>query len=252
MKVGVRVKVRVRVLVLAPLVLMALAFPVAPATASSSGLCIVHGASARTGVDISGLENREPWHLNASDGLSVTVTAPFDFRTPEAFEQGAGGVTTFYWLASLGIMERHATDPWGSGTIHDLGLAGYAVLGPRFGMGAAAYGTAEADSCSWFVDVVLDDVNPWLTVFGGGALAVGVLGIAGVALAARRGRGWPARLIAAVLGATAGTALFAAAGQFGIIPYDGGGYLALLVGLLAGLLLAGRFRSRNRGATPNG
>ncbi len=245
-------KVRVRVLVLAALVLMALAFPVAPATASSSGLCTVHGASARTAVDISGLENGKPWHLNASDGLSVTVTAPFDFRTPDAFERGAGGVTTFYWLASLGVMERHATDPWGSATIHDLGLTGYAVLGPRFGMGAAAYGTDEADSCSWFVDVVLDDVNPWLTVFGGGALAVGVLGIAGVALAARRGRGWPARLLAAVLGATAGTALFAAAGQFGMVPYDGGGYLALLVGLLAGLLLAGRVRSRNRGATPNG
>ncbi len=214
------------------------------ASASTSGPCVVSGSAGPSTIDLGALEPGDPWHVRSSDRLTVEVTAPFAFKDPEPFEEQAGGVTTFYMLASLGIMDRYSTVPWGSGTIREFDLTRQAILGPRFGMGAAAYGAADEETCSWFVDIVLEDVSPLLTVFGGGALLAGMLCIAGVLLAARRGRGWPARLIAAALGGVAGAALFSATGQFGLIGWDEqGGFAAVGVGLIIGLMAAGRLRS---------
>lgn len=213
------------------------------ASASSSGTCTVSGSSGSSTVDIGGLEPGQPWRVRSGDRLSVEVTAPFAFRDPESFEEQAGGVTTFYFLASLGIMERHASVLWGSGAITGYDLARNAILGPRFGMGGAAYGPSEEDSCGWYVDIVVDDVNPFLTVFGGGALAVAALGIAGIIVAARRGRGRPARIVATILGGVSGAALFSAIGQFGLIAWDEPGGIGLLAGAVIGLVASGVRRS---------
>lgn len=226
-------------MLMAAVLVIAIAAP-AITSASTAGPCTVVGSAGSSTIDVA---TGEPWHVRSSDRLTVEVTAPFTFRDPEPFEEEAGGVTTFYMLASLGIMERYPTVPWGSGTIRDYDLTRHAILGPRFGMGAGAYGPSDEDTCSWFVDIVLDDVNPLLTVFGGGALLASILAIAGVLLAARRGRGWLARLTAGALGGVAGSAIFSATGQFGLIGWDEpGGFVALGVGLIIGLLASGRLR----------
>ena len=78
------------------------------------------------------------------------------------------------------------------------------------------YGVSvPSDICGWSGTIVLDDVQPLLTVLGGGACVVALLAAIVVLLSIRiRGRWW-LRLAIGLVGAAAWVATWSAVDQFG-------------------------------------
>jgi hypothetical protein len=103
-------------------------------------------------------------------------------------------------------------------------------------------GSASGDgSCSGQVTIIIDDVNPLLTVLGGGGLVLFVLGLIIVLIGARSEGGCLMQLIDAGFGFLGGAGLALSLEQFGIldptVPIGLG--LAVILALV-GFILTGR------------
>jgi hypothetical protein len=162
--------IRARSLAALALTAAALAASLAtPATAAASvdGSCTVTGTATSSGpVD---LGTTDVWHVRTSDSLSITATSTEPMT-------GASG-----WISALGF-----DLPIGSATSSgDLSISVDAVpasvvgvIGRVFVLSGRSNGASGG--CLTHVQVIVDDVNPLLTVLGAGGLAAAVLGLLGL------------------------------------------------------------------------
>lgn len=199
-----------------------------PAAATIEPPCSGTGTSTSGGqID---LTTAAEWHL-----LSTDVAGGFGQAT---VEMTSGTVSAYALGLSLPIASGSG-DGSTSGSVEGVSVAPYAFLGQRFTVAGSASG--DSGSCSGEVTIILDDVNPLLTVFGGGGLALGVLGLLAIFLGARSGGGLLARVLALVFGGLGGGGFGLALEQFGILdPTSLIGVALLIVGALLGVVLAGR------------
>lgn len=204
---------------------LALATPVAVATVT--GGCTVTGTSPAGSID---LTIAGEWHLRSTDVVGGSGTAPSPQKAATVFAYSLG--------LPLPVVSGQSEDDEGDteGSASGIVVSTYAVLGHRFVVAGVS------DSCSGQVIIVLDDVNPLLTILGGGGLALAILGLLVVLWTARRGSGCGMTLIGGVAGALAGLGLALLLEQLGVIdPTTFIGLALVVLGALLGLFLGGRF-----------
>ncbi|MEW5992440.1 MAG: hypothetical protein AB1736_14010 [Chloroflexota bacterium] len=125
------------------------------------------------------------------------------------------------------------------GSVSGVSVAAFAYLGARFVVSGSASG--EGGSCSGSITIILDDVNPALTLFGGGGLLLAVIGLVAIFMGARSAGGMGTRILAAILGLLGGAGLGLALEQFGVLdPTSFVGLAIAILGFVLGFVLAGR------------
>ena len=219
-----------RLATLALLGALFMAFP-AIATATIDPPCSGTGHSSSGDID---LTTQHEWHMNSTDtaGGDGSSTAPMKAAVVRAYAFGG---------LSLPVAQGTSDDGSSSGSVSGLSVDAYAVLGARFYVAGSASGDNGA-SCSGSILIILDDVNPVLTVFGGGGLALFVIGLIAVLLLARSGGGCFLQIVALLLGLLGGAGLAIALGQFGLLDATQPVGLAFpVVGAVAGAGTCGRF-----------
>jgi len=202
-----------------------------PAAATISPPCSGTGTSTSGGeID---LTTATEWHLKSTDtaGGSGQSTVEMQSATVSASALGlavpiAGG----------------SGDGDTQGSVSGVSVAAFAYLGARFVVSGSASG--EGGSCSGSITIILDDVNPLLTLFGGGGIVLALIGLLAIFMGARSAGGMGARILAAILGGLGGAGLGLALEQFGVLdPTSFVGLVIALVGLVLGFVLAGRLGS---------
>jgi hypothetical protein len=208
------------------------------ALADTYGPCRVSATIGGASSDVTTLRD---WHTRSTDQVILAMTAPFSIR-PQSDPYGGGPPARSYWLAGLGLNAEKGVDGSSPGTTAPLDFAPERVLGARFSLNWSINGPESGDQCSWTAAVVLDDVNPLLTVLGGGALLLAVIALVAIVASIRVRARWWLRIGLGVLGAVGGIAAESALEQFAVIPWKSGfvlGLILMLVGLVAGLVLVG-------------
>jgi hypothetical protein len=159
---------------------------VAPAAGTVSGGCTLSGSTTSGGaVD---LTTTRVWHLRSTDHDSAAATAPSAQTAVTVRAYAFGFALPVAGGTSAGETAAEASD---------INLALFGRLGRVFavsGSSAAAGGTG----CEGQVLIVLDDVNPFLTVIGIGGVVAIVLGALGIFWSSRRPLG-VGRFITAVV-----------------------------------------------------
>ncbi|HXG25968.1 MAG TPA: hypothetical protein VNL94_03835 [Candidatus Binatia bacterium] len=124
-----------------------------------------------------------------------------------------------------------------SGSVSGVSASYLAVLGARF----TVAGRAD-NGCAGSITIIIDDVNPLLTVLGGGGLLLALVG-ALVVLAAMRGEaGVGKRIVSAIFGLLGGVGAALAAEQFRLLdPTQPIGLIIAIAAAVIGLLTAGIF-----------
>jgi hypothetical protein len=219
---------------LAPLMIgaVALAVPVV-ATATVDGGCKVTGTSTSTGaID---LTTAAEWHLKSTDVAGGNGTAPS--------KQTSASVGAYALGLQLPIASGSG-DGDTAGSVDGVSVSAYSALGARFTVAGSS--TGEGGGCSGQVNIILDDVNPLLTVFGGGGIALAIVAALVLVLAMVNGGGIGSRILGLVFGALGGAGLGLALEQFGILdPTTLIGLVILVIGAVLGLVLPGLL---NRGS----
>ena len=199
------------------------------AWATVTGGCQVTGNSSSGGtID---LTTQDTWHLKSTDTAGGSGTAPSPQKTAQvaAYALGLG----------LPIASGNG-DGSTSGSVDGVAVSTYAVLGARFTV------AGSSDSCSGHVIVILDDVNPLLTVLGGGGIAAAVIGLLVLLAGARGAGGGGSRFVGLIFGFLGGCGLGLALEQFGVLDSTQPiGLVIGVVGAVLGLLLPGRLASRS-------
>jgi hypothetical protein len=213
------------------LAVLALAFPVV-ASATITPPCQGTGTSTSGNVD---LTTAFEWHLKSTDtaGGSGSSTVPMKSANVTAYAFGGLGIPI---AGGTGKGET-------SGSVDGVSVKTYAVLGSRFYVAGSASG--DGASCSGNIIIVIDDVNPVLTAFGGGALLLFLLCLIGVLLLARSSGGAFLTVISVILGILGGAGLAVTLGQFGALDATSPIGLAFpLVGAVVGAATCGRMGPR--------
>ena len=222
----------------APLLIaaLAIAFPVV-ASATVDGGCKVTGTSTSTGaVD---LTTAAEWHLKSTDVAGGNGTAPS--------KQTSASVGAYALGLQLPIASGSG-DGDTAGSIEGVSVSAYSALGARFTVAGSS--TGEGGGCSGQVKIILDDVNPLLTAFGGGGAALAIVGMIVLLLTAMNGGGIGSRILGLLFGAVGGAGLGLALEQFGIVdPTTFIGLLILALGAVLGLIVPGLL---NRAPVPAG
>jgi hypothetical protein len=158
----------------------------APAAATVAGGCTLSASSTSGGpVD---LTKTRVWHLQSTDHVSAAATAPAAQTTVTVRAYAFGFALPVAGGTSAGAPAAEATDI-------DMSLFG------RLGRVFAVAGSSTAgggNGCDGEVLIVLDDVNPLLTVLGLGGVVAIVVGGLGVFWSSRRPTG-VGRFITAVI-----------------------------------------------------
>jgi hypothetical protein len=216
---------------------LALAIP-AVVSADVNGGCSATGNSTSGGsID---LTTESEWHMKSTDTASGEGTAPTKMTSASVAAHALG----------LSIPIASGTDVGGgtSGSVDDVKLSTLAILGARFTVSGTASG--PQGSCDGQVTVILDDVNPLMTVLGGGGMALALLGGVILLLSMALGGGIPSRLLAGVFGLLGGAGLGLGLEQMGILnPTTPIGLILAIVGLILGIVLPGLLHSKP--PTPN-
>ena len=179
-----------RMLVIAAVGAIVLALPAAVA-ADVDGGCTLTGTSTSGGpVD---LTSTQIWHLQSTDQISGTATAPDTqwHATVDASVLGIG--IPVVSGASEGA--THADSELYS--VSTLAAVGRVLV-------LTGTSTGPHAGCSGQIEVIIDDVNPLLTVMGGGGAAGIVLGLLGLALAVRKPASGRRMVLATAAGALVG------------------------------------------------
>jgi hypothetical protein len=217
-----------RFVVLGLAIAFALALPAAAAAVMTKGTCQATGTAASSGsVD---LTTATEWHMKSTDVAGGNGTA--------AAKQTSAEVAA-YWLGIGLTITSGSGDGDTAGSVSGVQVSTYAILGARFTVAGSSVG--EDGGCAGHVTIVLDDVNPLLTVFGGGGVLLAVVGALVLLWALRAPASCLSRVLAGLFGLLGGAGLGLALEQFGIL--DPTTYLGLgvaVVGLLLGLALPGR------------
>ena len=203
-----------------------------PAAATIDPPCSGTGTST-SGGDID-LTTATEWHL-----LSTDVAGGHGQST---VEMKSGSVAAHALGLSLPIASGSG-DGDTQGSVEGVSVSAFAILGQRFLVSCSASG--DSGSCAGEIEIILDDVNPLMTVLGGGGLVLAVIGLVAIVMGARSGGGLGARIVAAILGGLGGAGLGVALEQFAILdPTSFMGLVIAVVGLVLGLVLAGRMSAR--------
>jgi hypothetical protein len=206
---------------------MLLALPAAVA-ATIVGGCTGEGHAASGSVN---LTTATEWHVRPSDvgGGSGTAPAPVKAASVGAYAAGI----------QIPIASGTSEDGETTGSVEGVSVSLFAALGARFVIAGSATGDA---TCNGQITVIIDDVNPVLTVFGGGGLLLALIGLLAIIMGARSRGTTAVRGLAVLFGGLGGLGLALALEQFGILdPTQPIGLLIALVGALLGLGMAGRF-----------
>jgi hypothetical protein len=220
-------------------IVLALAFP-GFATADVSGGCTAQGHSTSGGtID---LATNSEWHMKSTDVAGGSGTAPAAMKSASVAAHALG----------LSIPIASASGVSGtSGEVDDVDMSTFALFGQRFTVSGSA--TGDGGTCSGEITVILDDVNPLMTVFGGGGMALGLVGLAAILLGMFLGGGLLSRLLAGLFGGLGGLGLALGLEQFGVLdPTSSLGLLIVVLGLVAGAFLAGSLHNRATPAQPGG
>lgn len=216
------------------LVGMLFAFP-GGAAATITGGCTGEGHATSGGVN---LTTATEWHIKRTDvgGGSGTAPAPIKAASVGAYAAGV----------SIPIASGTSEDGETSGSVENVSASTLAILGSRFII--AGSGTGDA-TCNGQITIIIDEVNPLLTVLGGGGLLLALLGLLAIIMGARSQAGWGSRILAFVLGGLGGLGLGLALEQFGVLdPTQPIGLGIAVIAAVLGLLLAGRLGSRTEPA----
>ncbi|MGH2407821.1 MAG: hypothetical protein ACRDF7_07085, partial [Candidatus Limnocylindrales bacterium] len=179
-----------RVLVVAGVSVIVLALPPVVA-ADVGGGCTLTGTSTSGGtID---LTVTPVWHLRSGDQISGTATAPGTqyHATVDASVLGIGIPVVTGQSAGATHADSDAY------AVSTLALVGRVLV-------LSGTSTGPHGDCSGQVEIIIDDVNPLLTVMGGGGAAAAVLGLLGLALALRRPASGRRMVLALAAGALVG------------------------------------------------
>lgn len=208
---------------------MILAMPASVAAKMDRGTCQATGTATSSGsVDLTTIEE---WHMQSTDVAGGTGTA--------GAKQTSGQVAAYALGIGLPIASASG-DGDTEGSVQGVQVATYAILGARFAVSGSSVG--EDGGCAGHFTVILDDVNPLLTVLGGGGLVLFLLGLLGMIWTSRKAASAATRIMSAIFGLISGIGLALALEQFGVI--DARTYVGLgiaIVLLVVGFILAGRF-----------
>jgi hypothetical protein len=198
-----------------------------PGAAVVNGGCTAQATASKSGaID---LTTQAEWHVRTDDVISGSGTAPSDqtFVTISAYALGV----------AVPIVNNTGKGKTGSAGPHN--VSSYSWIAKTI------TGSGSSDSCTGYVTLVIDDVNPLATLAGGGGVAAGVLGLIGmIAVARRQGSSGP-RLGGLLAGLLAGVGFGLALQQYGYLdPRNLAGLALPGVGALVGLLSAGSLRRR--------
>jgi len=205
------------------------------AHATINGGCTASGQSTSGSVD---LTSATEWHLKSTDTAGGEGQSPAQMTSAEVHA----------YVLGLAIPIASGTGNGGtSGAVTGVSVAPFAILGHRFTVAGTASGQG---ACSGEITIILDDVNPALTAFGGGGLLLFAVGVVAILLGARSSGGLPRRILVAVLGGLGGAGLGVALAQFGVLDATSLVGLALAIGgLVLGFVITGPL---GRGASPAG
>jgi hypothetical protein len=214
-----------------------LAFP-SMTSATINGGCHAQGDSTSGGtVDLTTLDE---WHLKSTDLVSASGSAPTTMTS--------ASVSAYALGMSIPIASGSGTGGT-KGEIDSLDISTFGMLGARFTVQGSASG--PGGSCSGTITIVLDDVNPLMTVTGGGGIAA-VLGAAiAIVLGAVFGGGLLSRVLGGLFGALGGLGLGLSLEQFGLLdPTSPIGLIVLLVCVVVGLIVPGILHSQAAAPSP--
>jgi hypothetical protein len=196
------------------------------ASATITGPCHATGTSTSGTADFA---TDNVWHLKSTDTAggsgqsdvkmtSASVVA-YALGIPIPIASGSGNGDT-------------------SGSVSGVSVATYAILAHRFVVHGEAHGEAN---CSGDIEVIIDDVNPLLTILGGGGALAAIVGLVLVVLFARSSGGCLLQLLAALFGGLGGAGLGLALEQFDVLdPQTLIGLAIAIVCALLGFALCGR------------
>jgi hypothetical protein len=208
-------------LALAVTVVVALATPASAALAAITGGCTASGSASRSGsVD---LTTATEWRVRSDDVVNASGRAPR--------EQTGAQASAYAFFVPVGLLVT--TGKGLEGTTGPYAVSDYAWIARVFVV------AGSSDTCSGSIRVVIEDVNQFATLVGGGGLLLFLVGMLGV-IASALGRGLGPRLLGGGLsGLLAGFGLALLLPQFGAIdPRDPIGLALLAVGLIIGTLAA--------------
>ena len=208
-------------LALAATVAVSLATSASPALAVITGGCTATGSASRSGdVD---LATATEWRLRTDDVVNATGRAPR--------EQTAAQASAYAFFVPLSLLVATGRGPEGSAGPY--AVSDYAWIARIFVV------AGSSDTCGGSIRIVIEDVNPFATLVGGGGLLLFLVGALGV-IASALGRGLGPRLLGGGLGGlVAGFGLALLLPQLAVIdPRDPIGLALLAVGLLVGTLAA--------------
>jgi hypothetical protein len=197
-----------------------LAYP-GGAAATIRGGCTGTGTATSGGVDVT---TATEWHIRKDDVGGGSGEGP---------TAHAGSVAAF----ALGIPIASGTSVPGesSGVVSGVSASTFALLGARF----VVSGTAD-NGCSGEIEIIIDDVNPLLTVLGGGGAALAVIGLLAVLVMLRGGKSFARRVLDALFGLFGGLGLALALEQFGVLdPTQMIGLFIVIGAAIVGLLSTG-------------
>jgi hypothetical protein len=196
------------------------------ALATVTGGCEVTGESPRGSID---LTTATEWHLRSTDLVGGRGSAPEP--------QKAVTVVAYSLGLPLPVVSAVSEDEEGEteGSTSGIAVSTYAALGHRFFVAGAS------TSCSGSVLIILDDVNPFLTLLGGGGLVAAVVGLLAMLWVARHEDGCLMTLLGAFFGLLTGLGLSLLLEQLGFFDPTVPLGLGLVVVLaVIGAILAGR------------
>jgi hypothetical protein len=220
-----------RVIAGVALVTLLLAFP-ATAAATITGGCTGEGHSTSSSANLTA---DSEWHLKRDDVAGGSGTAPSPMKAATVSAYGLG--------LAIPIAAGTSEDGDTAGSVEGVSVSAYATLGQRFVVAGSA--TGDGTPCSGRIEIIIDDVNPVLSVLGGGGILLAVLGLLGV-LSMMRGRSsLSRRIVSALVGAVGGLGAALALEQFRVLdPTQLIGLFIVIGAAVIGFVTAGMFSGR--------
>jgi hypothetical protein len=201
------------------LVALLMAFPAAAGATIRDG-CTGEGHSTSSSAN---LTTDTVWHLLKADIAGGSGTAPGKIHS--------ASVSAYALGIPIPIASGTSDEGKTAGSVEGVNVATYAVLGHRFVVGGSASGDVK---CSGEIDIIIDDVNPLLTVLGGGGTILAIIGLIALLLFARSKGGCAYRVLSGFLCSLGGLGGALALEQFGVI--DPTSFIGLFILIGAGVL----------------
>jgi hypothetical protein len=213
---------------------MLLAFP-GTAAATIRGGCTGTGTATSSTVD---LTTATEWHVKKDDVGGGTGQSPSKVKSASVGASALG--------ISIPIASGTSKDGETQGSVSGVSVSLFAALGARF----VVSGSAD-NGCSGEITIIIDDVNPLLTLLGGGGLLIALLALLVVLAMTRGSSGLMRRLVDAFFGLIGGVGLSLALEQFGVLdPTELIGLLIAIGTAIIAFLTCGIFGGGKEAAPP--